>query len=100
MPTLVIGQEGVHTLLKNLNVNKAGGPDEVPNRASPSYHCYLPAIHQLRRTAKRLEGCQHSIARQQEGRPLRSGKLPSCIPYQCHLQTSRAHHLSPHIKPP
>ena len=30
--TLVIGQEGVHKLLKNLTVNKAGGPDEIPNR--------------------------------------------------------------------
>jgi hypothetical protein len=32
MPRIGINKEGVQTLLKNINTNKATGPDEIPAR--------------------------------------------------------------------
>ena len=32
IPTLNIGEEGVRKLLQNIKINKAAGPDELPNR--------------------------------------------------------------------
>ena len=32
IPTLNIGEDGVRKLLQNIKINKAAGPDELPNR--------------------------------------------------------------------
>ncbi|KAH3822330.1 hypothetical protein DPMN_124107 [Dreissena polymorpha] len=54
-------------LLKDLNVTKLVVLMKSLiefSKTSPSFHRYLPAIHQLRRTAKRLDVCKHSTSLQ------------------------------------
>ncbi|KAH3859553.1 hypothetical protein DPMN_102370 [Dreissena polymorpha] len=87
----VISQEGKYKLLKNPTVNIAVIHTKYPTShpdlcygASHSYYRYLPQINEHRRTAERFDRCQQSSSLQ-EWRTSRSGKLPPCIPFKCHV---------------
>ena len=58
MPPLDIGTNGIIKQLKNLNQNKATGPDELPARNcrtnSPHHHTHLPTVIQHKQTPQRL----------------------------------------------
>ena len=63
MPPLDIGTNGIIKQLKNLNQNKATGPDELPARVliketaeqiAPHHHTHLPTVIQHKQTPQRL----------------------------------------------
>lgn len=56
IPPLKIDEDGVITLLRNIKLNKAAGPDELPNTgmcswSCTSYHSNFPEVSWLRWTA-------------------------------------------------
>ena len=98
MPDILNSQKGVQKLLKDLNPNKATGPDQIPTRflkmvgrgTSSITGKVLPVFHWYRRSTSRMESCQCG-PNFQEGGQTPAFKLLASIAHSCGVQNSGTH---------
>ena len=103
MDTIVIHENGVAKMLRNIKPHKATGPDEIPARLLKEAADQLAPILTLIFQASYNQGTVPAAWRQadvvpgiQKGRPSYTLKLPADIT-DCHiLQTDGAHHADQH----
>ena len=100
IPQLSIGKEGVFKLLQNIKVDKAAGPDELPNRVLQECASEItPAVTAISRSRWTPANCQKTGEMQMLHQCTRkaivihrrtTAQYPSPVYYQSDLSTSSA----------